>query len=208
MTLPASALQRSVKWQLTGGDLSFGTSLSGRQQFAAGPSPLWSAEISVILPRATGADLDWEAWVAQRRGRLVPDTITPPASRLHAPFVAADLPFSGDTDLTNADSLVLADPALSLTASAAQFATVIPVTDSTVCRVGKFVWINGYMHRVASVGGGTLEIQPPLRAPAVAGTPILASGTVTMTLAAPDEGAITLEPDLIATATITLLEAQ
>ena len=210
MALPSGVSLISEQWRLGGADAGFGASISGRDQFMAGVTPLWTALLGYRVPLIHDPRwLEWEAWLEARRGRLVADDIIPRAARLLGGF-APGIPFEGDILFEGDIAFEPADgfgETIAIGADAAQYATQLAIDPAwSLLPVGKFIWIGGTMHRVATASPGSVSIQPPLRAPVSAGDPIASTGTVPMTLAGATDGALTITGSAHQRVTVALIE--
>lgn len=200
----------SEQWEIADPDLGIGPSLSGSVQAIAGPTPRWAAQFTfrVALIHST-AWLEWEAWRAARRGRLVAEDIVPRAARMLTgwePGVAFDggVLFEGAIAFESGDGF---GETIEAGAAAAQYATSVPIVPGHASvPIGRFVWIGGVMHRVTSAAAGSINVQPPLRAAVAQGDAIETEGTVRMNLASSSEGVLTITGAAHQRVTIGLIE--
>jgi len=227
MSFPASAVFQQDQWSLAGSDLSIGTSIGGRTQYAANIDPLWVANyVFRVFPAGY---LEWEAWRERRRGRLRSAVIVPDCGRMHITqgesttddlVFTNDLPGGDNADVYFTNDLPGGDGAavsfelgqtdgltgLTLTAAALQFSSQIEVSEPTRLSLGRFIWIDARMYRVSEIINSTVYIDPPLKAPAASGTAIQGMGFINMVLSGQEDGLLQRGLTGFADVSVTMVE--
>jgi len=192
LIIPPTAHFIADDWALDAADTGYGVSPIGRAEIAPGIRPLWRTELTYVVESADPDKmLAWEAWTERSRRGYRTTRITPALSRRH--YDGAD-EFGG--------------VAVALDAAAAPEDCEIRVTTAAPLQIGKFIWLDSVMHRVVAIDGVDVEIAPPIRASADAGTALRGTGSIAMVYETPNEAIIDRERGGEARTTFAMIEVE
>lgn len=169
----------SESWRVAQPAISGGQAFSEPAQVVLNLTPPWQFRARLRVPRRRVWQV--EGWIDARRSNAIAAPVTPSfeSIMLHRPAMTFDygIEFQGEVGF----GPVRHDwPAL--VAPAAQFAQTITVGDATLCAVGEFFFLSGYMYRCAAKAGNVIQVAPPLRTAVAAGVRLGNQGAVNMVM--------------------------
>ena len=218
-TFPHLALWQDVTFHLSGQSLEPVESISGAQTVSPTLRGKWMAQASFVL-RGEAATLQWQAFLAQMQGRIG-TALVPARSRYRAkdrngkPLPFCDVATIADSQTWEHWGLEGSDiPRVVLASRALLRATEIDIAmlDSTGLRPGQFFSIGDRLHRVQHhwqpSDSTRLMIEPPLRAPAEAGTVLeVARPVCRMRMTTETEGLFDQSLNRMPSVTVNFMEA-
>lgn len=218
-TFPFLALSKEATFHLEGQSLELAESISGTETVVPTLRGKWKAEVSFAL-NGEAATLQWQAFLAQMQGRIG-TTLVPARSRYRPrDRDGHHLSFCDTATLQDAQTFEhfgLANTPITrivLAAPAALRATQLDLTlvNSTGLRPGQYFSIGDRLHRVQHHwqpgAGSRVMIEPPLRAPAAAGTALeIARPVCRMRMVTETEGLFDQVLSVLPTVTVQFKEA-